>query len=40
MVESSDFRITKMPLNHGAGHMSLRENSVPEGHGFSRALIR
>jgi alcohol dehydrogenase (NADP+) len=21
MIESSDFRITKMPLNHGAGHM-------------------
>ena len=23
MIESSDFRITKMPLNHGAGHMPV-----------------
>ena len=23
MIESSDFRITKMPVNHGAGHMPV-----------------
>src|ERR1700734_1428075 len=23
MIESSDFRIKKMPLNHGAGHMPV-----------------
>src|SRR6202142_1296240 len=23
MIESSDFRITRMPLNHGAGHMPV-----------------
>jgi hypothetical protein len=25
MIESSDFRITKIPLNHGAGHMPVPE---------------
>jgi hypothetical protein len=25
MIESSDFLITKMPLNHGAGHMPVPE---------------
>ena len=28
MIESSDFRITKMPLNHGAGHMPVPEFST------------
>jgi alcohol dehydrogenase (NADP+) len=23
MIESSDFRITRMPLNHGAGYMPV-----------------